>query len=483
MKVALINPPITIKERYGTDIGDIGGHQAPLGILCLASSLEKHGVEVHVVDGEFEALSTLDVVARIEQIDPDLVGLTSTTVAFKNAIKLGQAIKKCCGNVPVVIGGCHVTANQKEALSHLCFDYGVIGEGEKTLLELARAISEKEDVSGIKGLVYRKSEDNHIVETPRRPYIDNLDELPLPAYHLLKSIESYHPPLGCYRYRPVFSMITTRGCPHRCIFCDNSVFGRTIRYHSAEYVLSEIEVLIHKHGAREIAFVDDTFTVNRARLQNILNLIRKAHLQFTWTCMARVDTLDYELLKLMKDTGCWQISVGIESGDQKILNDIKKGIRIDQVQNVVNWGHSLGIAMKGFFMVGHLTDTTESIAKTISFANSIPLTDVVVTIATPMKGSEFYALAKKYGELRMSDYASFSYWEPVFVPKGLTGQRLLDAQRVFYKRFYARLPVLFRQLKKIKRVSTLMTLLSHALKVARQAKKQVHYQENPQAVR
>jgi radical SAM superfamily enzyme YgiQ (UPF0313 family) len=476
MKVVLINPPITIAERYGADIGDIGGHQAPLGMLFLASFLEKHGVNVHIVDSEFEALNIMDVIARIEKIAPDLVGLTSTTVAFKNTIKLAEAIKKSRGNVPITIGGCHVTSNPEETLNYSCFDYGVIGEGEETLLELARAISRKENISAIKGIVYRNRGDHHIIQTPRRPYVSDLDELPLPAYHLLDDVESYHPPLGCYRYRPVFSMITTRGCPNRCIFCDNSVFGRKIRYHSAEYVLKAIQMLLDRYGAKEIAFVDDTFTVNRNRLLRILKLIKKEKVNFAWTCMARVDTLDYELLKLMKDAGCWQISVGIESGDQKILDLIKKGIRIEQVRRVANWGHSLGISMKGFFMVGHISETKESIATTINFAKSIPLTDVVVTIATPMKGSEFYTLANKYGDLRMSDYSSFSYWEPVFVPKGLTGQDLLDAQRTFYRKFYTRFPVMLRQVKKIRRVSILLTLLFHSVKVATRVNKQVRIQ-------
>lgn len=464
MKIALINPFITSRERYGRDFGDIGGHQAPLGLCYLAAFLESCGFEIDLIDAEAEKLENKKVIKKIGYFKPDAIGITSTTVAFDRARNLATEIKLLNPKIPIVIGGTHLTANPQETLSFKCFDYGVMHEGEITLFKLLEALKSNSPLEEIQGIVYRKN-DGVIINSPR-PYIKDLDSLPFPARHLLPDIRNYLPPLGSYSKTPVVSIITSRGCPYECIFCDNNVFGRNIRYHSPEYVVSEIENVIGLYGAKEIFFLDDTFIVDKDRVIKILFLINKRKIKIKWSCMTRADNVTKDLLGEMKNAGCWQISIGIESGSQNVLDFIKKRINLEQVKNTVKWSDEIGLYVKGFFMIGHPIDTVETIDETINFAKSIPLTDVVVTIVTPIPKTELYSIAPKYGVFRPRDSSEFSYWKPVFVPHGLTEEKLYSKQKQFYKEFYARFNIILKQLKKIKSIPQLYKYATNLIRSA-----------------
>jgi len=461
MKVSLINPLITSAERYGFDIGAIGGHQAPLGLCYLAAFLQGNGLEVNLIDAEAERLPDSVVIERLKKFKPNAIGITSTTVAFYRALQLAQCIKSYNPAIPVIIGGSHVSANPDKTLSYKYFDFGILGEGEITFSELLRAIETGASVENIQGIAYRKYD--QVVLTARRPYINNLDSLPFPARHLLFDIKRYRPPVGCHIKTPVISMITSRGCPYRCIFCDTNVFGHGIRYHSPGYMAAEIRSVISSYGAKEIAFVDDTFTIDTGRVEKIVSLISKFKIK--WTCMTRANKLNRELLNEMKNAGCWQIGIGIESGNQQIRDFIKKDINIKDVYNTVKWSTEAGIYVKGFFMLGHPHDTLDTINDTIKLATSMPLSDVVVTIATPIPGTEFYKIAPKYGTFKNDDWRKYSYWMPVFIPNGLSKDILLRKQQQFYLRFYLRPQVIFRQILKIRSLPQLFSHVSAILKL------------------
>lgn len=463
MKIVLVNPFITSAERYGRDIGAIGGHQAPLGLCYLAAYLEKSGFEVSLVDAEAGRLGNDLSLKKILEFKPDAVGITSTTVAFRGARDLAYAIKASAPHVPVIIGGSHVTANPLKALSFECFDYGVMREGEVTLVELMKALERSSPVESIEGIVYRKG--GEVIVGPARPYIKDLDGLPFPARHLLADIGKYLPPVGSYSMTPVISMITSRGCPYRCIFCDNNVFGRTVRYHSPRYIVAEIESVIRRYGAREIFFADDTFTVNRDRTREALSLLKKNGVRIKWSCMTRASDVDRALLREMKDAGCWQVGIGVESANNEVLKFIKKGVRIEDVRKAVQWCDEAGIYVKGFFMIGHPTDTLETIDESMRFARSTPFSDVVVTVSTPIPGTELYSLAPRYGTLRDDDWSESSYWKPVFVPKGLTKEDLYRKQRQFYSGFYLRPGIIFRHIRKIRSLSQLFKYAAGIIKV------------------
>ncbi len=469
MKVSLIYPHVSVSERYGADIGDIGGRQAPLGILYLSSYLKKKGHNVQLIDAEAERLSEESIIERLKLFHPDCIGMSITTVAWQNSIKLASCLRRNLNDAVLVAGGPHVTANPQDAVADSAFDFGIAGEGELAFAELLENLPEPAKFAGIRGLVYRNSVGRIFVNERHDP-IGNLDELPFPDRDALPDIRLYRPPVGCYREEFVVSLITSRGCPYQCIFCDNNTFGRKIRYFSPEYVVSEIENVLKMYNARELTFVDDTFPSNRKRFRRILELIKERELRFSWTCMANVNDLDDEALRMMKDAGCWQIAVGIETGDDEVMKVIKKGITTTKVKKVVDSAHNLGIMMKGFFIVGHPSETHQSLRITKEFALSLPLTDVVCTINTPIKGTELYemAVSGKYGSFdSKAEPSRFNYWEPVFVPAGLTEDDLYNTQRDFYKSFYLRPVIFFRQLKKIKNIKILFRTLNVLLKVMR----------------
>jgi len=442
MDVLLVYPPISSQERYSSAIGSSGGRQVPLGIFALAAWLRRHGHTVAAVDGEAAGL-TADRIAEIVQTRrPGLVGISSTTVAFHRAVEVAAAIKRDPGSPPVVLGGPHVTANPDSLLAGLAFDWGIVGEGEISLLALVEALAAGADTTTLPGLARRSGD--RVVVNPRAPLIENLDELPLPAYDLIGDIKAYTPPPSNYRSLPVMNVVTSRGCPNRCTFCDRAVFGNRFRPMGAARIAEEIGYLRETFGVKEIAFVDDTFTVDKRRVYDLFALLRERGLRVDWTCMSHVNTVDDELLAFMSAQGCWHISFGIESGNEQILRLIRKNITRERVAHVIGRCAALGIRTKGFFMIGHPGETAATIEETIAFGLQLPLDDIVVTLNTPIPGSGQYASANEFGSLERDDWSRFNMWRPVFVPHGLSADLMLRKQREFYRRFYLRPRVILR---------------------------------------
>ncbi len=441
--ILLAYPPISKMERYGSDLGVFGGSQIPLGLYYLAAFVRDRGWRCKAIDAEATNATYEDIIRMMAEGDFDILGISSTTVAFHRALELASAVKAARPGTIVIIGGPHVSTQPAHPLQFDAFDYAVRNEGELTLAELLDVIEQNGDPAGVAGLTYRRN--GEVVVNPPREYIADLDTLPFPAYDMIPDMQLYSPPPLNYRRRPVANIITARGCPNDCTFCENTTFGRRCRMRSAESVVDEIEMLIRKYGVREISFVDDTFTVKPKRIYEIFDIARARGLQFPWSCMSRVNTVDEKLLTYMRDNGCWYIGFGIESGNEDILKVIKKKIRLADVERVVRICDKLGIVTKGFFIIGHPMETEQTINETISFACRIPLNHVVVTINTPMPGTEQYANAKQYGTLDVSDWNEFNYWKPVFVPKGLTPELLLAKQKQFIRKFYVRPSNLWRQ--------------------------------------
>lgn len=241
MKVLLIYPPISLRERYSSEIGHAGGKQIPLGVYYLASSVRKAGHDVRVIDGEALQMTAADVGRKAVAYQPDIVGISSTTVAFHRALETAREIKALMPGIPVVVGGPHVTAVGEEVFAHPEIDLAVYGEGEETLTELLAALSTGGELSSVKGLGYRR--DGIPAMNAPRPFIRNLDDIPLPAYDLLENFSLYNPPPTNYKRLPVANVVTSRGCPNQCTFCGHSVFGRTLRQRSPENIAAEIEIL------------------------------------------------------------------------------------------------------------------------------------------------------------------------------------------------------------------------------------------------
>jgi len=453
MNVVLINPPLldTTKRGLGPVAWNLFYNSAPLGLLYIASFIRKKGHKVSVIDAAAEGLSAGNIIKRLEPLKPSVVGITTLTVSAVSAYRLARDIKRAFPAVRLIAGGPHVTSHPEDMLKHRVIEAAVIGEGEITFSELLESLEKGKSPDSVKGLAFVR--DGRLIRTLQREYITDLDSLPFPARDLVP-IRRYRPQPNDQKTLPKLSMITSRGCPYSCIFCDKSVFRSMYRSFTPSYIAKEMRQLKDEYNARDIAFVDSTFTPSKERVLGITEAIKIADLGITWTCSVRADVLDRETLKDMKEAGCWRVRIGVESGNEEVLKFIKKGITKEQVRRVARWAYELDLEPKGFFMVGHLTDTKRTIRETISFARSLPFKDVTVQINTPLANTPQSKLAEKYGTVRnRRDRSDYTLFEPVFVPYGMTRQELLRYQRLFYLVFYLRPSLIYWHLKKIRRLS------------------------------
>lgn len=391
----------------------------PLGLAYIASVLEREGYGVDIQDMNIMHSQITDFLKKVKQIQPQIVGISFMTPQVKIAGQIAEEVKAVAPSAWVVVGGPHVSAVPQEVLQQRAIDFAVIGEGEMTMLDLARVLLRTGgDFDDIYGLAFRR--DGKVVLTlPRAPIMD-LDSLPFPAWHLLPvskySVRGYGGDLS----KPTFAILSSRGCPYRCIFCDShAVFGRKFRGRSAEHILSEIVYLHSKYGATQFDMVDDTITINKERLTRLCQMVIERELNIQWMCNARVNTVDYNLLRLMRDAGCVRIDFGVESGDPDVLKAIKKGITIDQARRAHQWTKELCIKTNTFFMVGNPGESWSSVKQTVQLAKELKSDFPSVGIATPYPGTELYQLVKKRGWILVEDWSKYTpsaYTEKKFQP-------------------------------------------------------------------
>ena len=441
MSVLLINPARTI--RVGNVWRKINPELPPLGLGYVSSFLEKQGVQVKIIDIGVEDISHSDLQDIIKEMKSDFIGITANTILIKNAIEIADVASGVLPELKVVMGGVHPTIFPDEVLSNPSVDYVVRNEGEITFADLVSG----KPVSEIQGLSYKVG-DKHI-HNPARPFIENLDDIPHPAYHLLP-MQKYHPSVGNYKRLPAASIITSRGCPGRCTFCYTGAHGKRIRFRSAENILDEIKLLIKDYGIKEICFYDDTFTANRENVRRFCRLIVQEKIDITWTCMSRIDFIDEETLSLMNTAGCHQIGYGIESADEDILNNIKKPISLDEVRRVTNLTQKYGIDVRAMFIFGSPGETEETMKKTLEFAIKIRPDLAVFNVTTPYPGTEMFTWAKEKGYLNTTDWSKYDLSQCVMNLPGLNPELVGKFYRLAYRKFYLRPSFLLTKLFKMK---------------------------------
>jgi radical SAM superfamily enzyme YgiQ (UPF0313 family) len=390
-----------------------------------------------------------DTIAEIADYRPHIVGVSSTTSGIVASAELAKRVKDFDSRTMTIIGGCHATALPEETLSEFGhFDMAVIGEGEETFAEILQAADETGGVPRfIAGTATRVND--RIVVNPRRPFLKNLDELPLPAWKLFRGFpkDFYPSPARMNRF-PCASVVLTRGCPNQCRFCDRSVFGNKVRSHSPAYAVNLIKDLASHYGVKEILIEDDTFIIARKWVTEFCGRLIAENLDITWSCLGRVDRVTPELLALMKKAGCWHISYGIESGDQRILNAMQKNEDLSRMEDAVRWTREAGIRSKGFFMVGFPGETRDSLRLTKAFMLKLPLDDVSVMQLTPFPGTAVYADASDYGVFE-KDWRKMNVLNTVFVPHGFTEEDMDQARADMFRAFYFRPMVILRKFRDV----------------------------------
>jgi anaerobic magnesium-protoporphyrin IX monomethyl ester cyclase len=441
--VVFVEPPYVCWDRRMDRVRE-GEEEIPgIGTLTLAAVARAAGHRVRVVDGKRTGTPVEEVARAVAAHDPDHVGISATTISITNAARIAARVKALAPRAIVTVGGPHVSAVPGRTLDAFPgFDYGVVGEGERSYLELIARLAAGEDPRPVPGLAYRT--EGGVQTNPRAPYLDGdeLDRLPPPAWDLLPEFPlRFQPNVFNYRHTPVASLVTSRGCPFSCTFCDRSTSGRRGRFHGVDYVVALCRRLAGQ-GVRHILFYDDLFTVSRRRVIALCERFLAEGFRFTWSCNSHPNLLDAETLRLMRRAGCWQIAYGVESGSQRVLDLVKREVKLPRMLETLRLTRAAGIRVKGLLMMAHPTEDEVSLRETVEFLRRAPLDLAQVTKFTPFPGTPSYATIHSHGRFD-EDWERMNAMDWVFVPHGLTPETLERWFRQAYKTFYSRPDVLW----------------------------------------
>ena len=433
----------------------------PLGLGYLASAIRKQAAgEVRILDCLNEGYNFAKFSEYIRNFSPDIVGFHTFSHDIAMVNKSIELIKEINPLIITIVGGPHPSGVGIDCLRHIPkADFGFKGEAEISLPQFIKIISKsknsslnEEELKDVPGLIWRKKDGT--VALNQQFFFEDLDSLNLPSWDLMDPNTYPHAPQGLiFRNLPFAPILVTRGCPYHCTFCaSKTILGEKIRSRSIKNVINEIELLYNQYKVREIHILDDNFTIDKGYAQSFSQEIINHKLEITWCCPngVRLDTLDRETLLWMKKSGCYYISVGVESGSDRILKLMKKGLTINQINEKINQIKELGFDVNAFFIIGYPGETEEDILQTIRFAKSLPLARVAFYSFLPLPGTEIYE------QLRQSKEIDEPQWDEMFqamhpyCPKGISCKRLDELQHKAYREFYLRPKILFALLKEIK---------------------------------
>jgi radical SAM superfamily enzyme YgiQ (UPF0313 family) len=458
LDLLLMDPPVSLQKRYS--IFSSGGNKNPAwGLVFIASVAKREGYRVAIQDLNVTGLDIESFRNFLLTTKPRIVGITASSLGVSDAAQVATIVKQTLPDTLTILGGSHVSAVPEQTLlRYPQFDLGAIGEGEITTLELLRVSSPSpEDFSKINGLAWR-NRDNIMFSSPRQ-LITDMSWLPELAMELLPHLGKYYsPPIYSLKLEPAVAITWTRGCPNRCTFCSNNlIHGCSVRYHSVDYLMNWIHKMIKDYDIREIQFMDDTFTANPEYVAKFCERLIRSKTKIAWNCATRVNTLTEELVQLMARTGCWQISIGIESGNKEILRRMKKGISLKQVDNVIRWARTAGINVKGFFMMGFLGETHETLRETIDLAMKLPIQDLSMSIFVPYPGVSARKNIEEFGSFE-ENWDDMSSLNVNFVPHGFTREELLRINRAVYRKFYFRPRIVLAYLRRMRNPRFMLSL-------------------------
>ena len=405
-KILLINPPLRSLVYSGTLIQAVIPQNPPLNLASIATPLLGAGQEVKIFDLDvLSPLLPLETLIRqeLDNFRPNFVGITVNTPAYLITKEITRLVKGFDQRIKVVVGGVHPTVLPREVLDNKDIDVVVLGEGDFTLQELVDYYPKLEKVAGI---AYKK-EGGQIVFTQPRNLIGDLDQLPYPAWRLF-NLEKYQDSKLNSRRRPSGLIETSRGCPYSCRFCNKIIFGKNFRSKSVKRVVNEMEYMLNE-GFGEIHVIDDGFSIDLRRAEDICDEIIERRLNFPWTLMngIRVDRINEVLFLKLKRAGCYRVAFGIESGNQDILNKVGKGVTLDQVEKAVKMAKRFGLETPGFFILGFPEEVEADIQKTINFSKKIGLDFAKYNFLVPYPGTPVFEQLKKEGRLKLTNWENF----------------------------------------------------------------------------
>jgi radical SAM superfamily enzyme YgiQ (UPF0313 family) len=467
-RVLLIQPPLKSDELFSRGSKSSASIIPPLGLAYISAYLREHGHTCRILDGVATPIGIGEVVDLTREYD--VVGVTVVSTYAVRAGELIQAIKKANPRKPVVVGGPHVTV-LPESLLEKGADFAVVGEGERTMLELVDCLTAGDGrVENVSGLVF---DDGHgFTATGRRSLLDPLDEVPLPARDLLP-MEKYRSSIARSSQQPSHSMLTSRGCPGVCSFCSKKTFGRRVRYFSVERIVDEFFVLRDRYQARDVAVMDDNFLSDPDVVFAVCEALKNRDLGITWSVEARVDNVSWETLSTLRDAGCTYIAYGVESGSQRLLDHMNKRITKEQIRETIRMTKEAGIAIRAYFMMGLPTETLQEMEATVRFAMELDVEVASFSLFLPLPGTIEYRRSMQSGRFPDPEYflhrivPEFNFMDaPLYIPQGMTAEGLMAAHRNAYTRYYFRPRVMLRRFLAIRSLGDFGNLLKGGFTLA-----------------
>ena len=427
-----------------------------LPLLQLAAWVRSHGFPIGYIDLHAENLFPKDAGPRVAEFRPDIVALTAKTLGWPAVIEIAQMVKAKFPKALVVVGGPHLSIYPKESLTWDCFDLAVVGDGEETFLDICERVEEGGSLDDIPGTCVRK--DGEVVMNAARAVPKDIDKYPMPAWDLV-DVNRYH----CLTLlMPFATMVTTRGCPWHCGYC-SQVYSDKLRFRAPELVVDEMEMLVKDHGVKEIVMFDETFTIGKKRMRKFSEEILRRNLKVKFNIRARVDTVDREVLELLKRAGLRSIHMGVEAGTDRVLKIMNKQITREQTERAFRIAREVGIETRGYFMVGYYDASPQDIEEMINFSANLGLDWASYSVATALPATDLYRIAQERG------YVDGDFWRrytingggpiPQLETETFTAERLRQYRTKAYLNFYLRPDLIRRKLSKSEGREELMEML------------------------
>ncbi len=457
-KILFVNPPSPDKYFYIRDMNRSGRRSKekiiwPQTSLAYLAAMVDDKNEVKIIDCIAENIDWRKFRQYLEKEKPNYIVINVISSIVTNDLYAAY-LAKPLGTISIAIGP-HVTALPEETLKRYpSLDFCILGEAEVTLKELIEFCEKKGDLSEIRGIAYRERGIPRVAAL--RPLIENLDDIPVARYDLLP-IDKYRMPVVGDRYTYV---LASRGCPYYCSFCRQPImWQRKVRIRSAGKIMEELRAL-KKIGVTNFGFHCDTFTLDKKMVIDLCKMIIAENLNLRWAANSRVDTVDEEMLHWMKKAGCWMVAYGIESGSQVILNNVKKGITLKQIEDTVNASHRAGILNWGYFVMGLPGETEETIKETIAFAKRLPLDYVNFAVGTPYPGTDFYEEALREKWLKGEPWEGFDQNYATLVEyENMPAEKIIKGIKRAYFSWYARPSVILKMMTNFNNWKHLFTLI------------------------
>ena len=452
MRCALIIPAWSPQEIFParTALSQVNYWQ-PLGTLYVAACLLEAGHTVKLFNGAL--LAHREILRQVGEFRPQVAGLYATAFGWPGALQAAADLRRAHPGLFLCAGGPYPIALQERCLQDggEALDAVVTGEAEHTLSEVVERLACGRALDGVPGVAFRQG--GRIVKNSPRPLLEDLDTLPFPARQLLEGAERYLPPPATYRRAPVATLITSRGCDRRCLYCfqidrERKAGRRGVRLRSVENVLREIELCLAQ-GYREIKFLDDSFAADRERALQICREIKSRGLDFTWFASACANQVDERLLSAMREAGCWAILIGAESGVQKNLNTLRKACTLQQIRDAVRAARKAGLQVSTPFVFGIPGETFAEGLQTIEFAIALDPDLANFHCLTPFPGTDLHDRGARYGCLS-PDLKDYTYQGAAFTPHTLTRAQIQRLRQTAFRRFYSRPALLWRRLRAIR---------------------------------